>query len=112
MTIPKIQKIKDTSELSQLLLKYLPEKDQLAVRQTNSFYKNLLKNNSCGPYQTKASFAMATTGTFLSQSYFNKAWEIYHATLTSTSMKPALLYKLIVHDLTRSRMVHEPNLAE
>jgi hypothetical protein len=73
--------------------RHLSTEDKKALRSVSKGYREEVKLYQQTPYTTKIDFMLGVSGLFHHQDYFNVAWTIYHHTLTSTSSKPAMLYK-------------------
>nr|AIA17656.1 Unknown Function [uncultured bacterium] len=71
----------------------LKDEDKLSLRLVNKAnYKNL-HDHQHGPYKTKTEFIIGIGGIFYDKVYLEKAWYVYHTTVTSTSSLPAIIYK-------------------
>lgn len=86
--------VADSAKAKEILLSKLNDDDKLNLRAVNHYFNDLVKTNITAPYTTKKAFTAGTTGLYKDKKYFAKAWELYNNTLSSSSFKPAALYKM------------------
>lgn len=75
------------------LLLFVSNDDKLSLKNTSKGWQKSLRRHQEAPYQDRVEFILGVSGLFYDRDHLMKAWEVYHYTATSTSMKPALLYK-------------------
>lgn len=74
---------------------FFSSKEKLALRETCKTMKQMLKQHQEAPYHNKVEFIIAIDGMFTSEKYLKSAWKVYNTTMLSSSIKPAILYKLL-----------------
>ncbi|OGT42226.1 MAG: hypothetical protein A3F42_01310 [Gammaproteobacteria bacterium RIFCSPHIGHO2_12_FULL_37_34] len=77
-----------------LVANYLEMHDRLSLRCVNRAVRTCVQTNQKGPYSTKATFTLATSGFFNTKENLDSAWVAYYITIQSSYYGPAILYKL------------------
>lgn len=78
----------------EVLLNELTDDEKLNFRAVNHDCSDVVKKTATSAYANKKAFVAGVTGLYKDIKYLDVAWTLYHRTLSSSSYKPAALYKM------------------